>query len=463
MVRLCKLDKNHITRNVTYFIAFCLLFFVFSCCEEGIHSITDQTSLRSISISPSKKELVVGESFQLSVLFKPSDYQGVSYIVWNSSNSDIVSITQTGLVRAIAVGNVTVTAYCEGFSSSCKITVSKKNVPVESITMVLDTVYLTIGDARSLYAIVSPDFATDKSINWKSSNPGIATVDNSGKVYARAVGLTTITAQSGNFSTTCKLYVEKSYESSYFTIRALEDCSLNWNVHRAWTFYCSLNGKNWEQWRKDLGAPQAINSLKKGDEIRFKRDDDDPWTAGFDIIKCTGLFEVEGNVMSLFYGDDFIGQNEYHMYGGPLSQLFYESKTLVSARNLVLPSTVNVDCYFRTFYNCSSLKYAPKLPAKTLVAYCYAYMFDGCISLKEAPELLAVNLAPSCYERMFSGCKNLKYVKCTYPAQINIHDYVLGWCGGVSNRGYFIKSSENIWWTVGENGIPEGWSIINEN
>lgn len=438
-------------------------FFTLSCSEGGIHQSPDSTYLNSISISPSKKELAVGESFQLSVVFKPSDFKNYAYVEWSSSDDNIVSVTQNGLVHANTVGDAIITAYCEDLSSTCKIHVSKKNVPVESITMALDSVYLTIGEARKIYAIVSPDYATDKSISWKSSNTSIATVDNSGKVYARAVGVTTITAQSGSRSTNCKIFVEKSYENSYFTLRAIEDGTIEWNVPRAWTFFCSLNGKNWEQWRTGLGQQQAISKLKKGDEIRFKRDENDidPWM-NLNIIKCTGLFEVEGNVMSLFHGDNFVGQNEYHMYGGPLSQLFYECETIVSARNLVLPTSVNVDCYFRTFYHCFKLKFAPKLPAKTLSPGCYELMFDGCVSLREAPELLAANLASDCYSYMFSGCKNLKYIKCTYPAQININDYVLGWCGGVSDHGVFVKSSDNNWWTTGNDGIPVGWNVINE-
>ena len=64
----------------------------------------------------------------------------------------------------------------------------------------------------------------------------------------------------------------------------------------------------------------------------------------------------------------------------------------------------NTYCYYRMFYNCTSLTTAPALPATTLADYCYDSMFYGCTKLVSAPALPATTLKKFCYQNMFKGC-----------------------------------------------------------
>lgn len=64
-------------------------------------------------------------------------------------------------------------------------------------------------------------------------------------------------------------------------------------------------------------------------------------------------------------------------------------------------------CYYRMFYECSSLTQAPALPATTLADDCYADMFRDCSSLTQSPTLPASTLAFACYDNMFYGCSSL--------------------------------------------------------
>ena len=54
---------------------------------------------------------------------------------------------------------------------------------------------------------MKPDDATDKTVTWTSSNPAVATVDETGKVHAVAAGEATITAQAGDKTATCVVTV----------------------------------------------------------------------------------------------------------------------------------------------------------------------------------------------------------------------------------------------------------------
>ena len=68
-------------------------------------------------------------------------------------------------------------------------------------------------------------------------------------------------------------------------------------------------------------------------------------------------------------------------------------------------------CYAHMFENCSSLNDFLALPSTSLADSCYWHMFDGCISMGSAPELPATELVDGCYVGMFANCTNLKWVK----------------------------------------------------
>ena len=115
-----------------------------------------------------------------------------------------------------------------------------------------------------------------------------------------------------------------------------------------------------------------------------------------------GKYSIEGNIMSLFYGDNFKNNSELND-GESLAYLFTCDEYLIHAKNLVLPSSKAPDnCYRGMFLGCTSLKSAPALPATDLGTRCYFFMFGGCKSLQTAPLILpATTLAESCYESMF--------------------------------------------------------------
>ena len=148
-------------------------------------------------------------------------------------------------------------------------------------------------------------------------------------------------------------------------------------------------------------------------------------------------FKVYGNIMSLFYGDDFINKTEFPRNSTYNLTNFFKTTNVDDASNLILPvKTLTKCCYQYMFNNCSKLINIPELPATTLADNCYLgmfmdctniinvskkllpatilskqcywYMFKGCKSLENAPELPATTLATACYREMFEGCKSLE-------------------------------------------------------
>ena len=139
--------------------------------------------------------------------------------------------------------------------------------------------------------------------------------------------------------------------------------------------------------------------------------------------------------------------------------MFDRESTLVSAENLILPATTLIgSAYTAMFRYCTKLEKAPELPATTLTNYCYNQMFYNCSSLATAPELPATTLETHCYETMFFGCTSLNYVKCL-ATDISASYCTQGWLFNVAATGTFVKDASMSSWTTGSNGIPEGWTV----
>jgi len=172
-------------------------------------------------------------------------------------------------------------------------------------------------------------------------------------------------------------------------------------------------------------------------------------------------FDVEGNVMSLLHGDNFIGEKDLSGNSFVFETLFNGCNTLISAEKFILPSTTLTEaCYARMFYNCSNLITAPSLPATTLADSCYEQMFEGCTSLTTAPILSATALTDYCYNNMFSNCTSLASITCL-ATNISASNCTNNWVNGVAASGTFTKANGMDNWEIDSaDGIPNGWSVI---
>ena len=144
------------------------------------------------------------------------------------------------------------------------------------------------------------------------------------------------------------------------------------------------------------------------------------------------------------------------------ASMFQDCNSLTTAPELPA-TTLAIMCYSAMFQDCSSLTTAPELPATTLINWCYSAMFQGCTSLTTAPELPATTLTDSCYIYMFQDCSNLNYIKCL-ATDISANNCTQNWVSGVASTGAFVKHPDILesTWSSGVNGIPAGWSVIED-
>ena len=191
--------------------------------------------------------------------------------------------------------------------------------------------------------------------------------------------------------------------SDYMTILALENgltASLSTNACQ----YCIDGDGNWI----DLPANTATQAINSGQTLSFKGNLTPNSNSGIGTFTISKKCNLEGNCMSLLFGDDVVNNNSLSRKNYAFYNLFMGCTTIMQVSESFLPATkLASSCYRRMFYGCSSLTTAPELPATTLATWCYQSMFYYCTSLTTAPELPATTLASYCYQSMFSGCSGL--------------------------------------------------------
>jgi hypothetical protein len=200
------------------------------------------------------------------------------------------------------------------------------------------------------------------------------------------------------------------YENQYLTFVARERTAFMFNrtIFDNAIEYSVDNGSTWVYL-----PPGAGKEVDSGQKIMWRGNMTSD--GGVGQFLSSGLFEVEGNIMSLLYGDNFRGQTSLSGKDYVFKELFsnsYSSSRLTSIDNLVLPATTLANnCYYGMFLGCTSLTSVPSnlLPATTLAECCYQLMFYNCTSLASIPSglLPATTLAIACYESMFGGCTRL--------------------------------------------------------
>lgn len=89
-------------------------------------------------------------------------------------------------------------------------------VPVTEVTMDKDMLTLVIGDGLQLTADAFPEDATDRSIEWESSNADVVSVDQDGNVVATGEGSAVVYAVSGTAYASCNILVNQQPEKGFF-------------------------------------------------------------------------------------------------------------------------------------------------------------------------------------------------------------------------------------------------------
>jgi uncharacterized protein YjdB len=166
----------------------------------------------TLAVSPTSITIEIGETKQLTTTIKDEHDNILTdrSIRWSSSNIVVTTVSSSGVLTGISTGGpVTITATCEGKSSTSQVTVIPASIASVAVTPLSSEVVVgenlqfsaSVLDARGVSLI-------DRTIVWSSSNTEIATISSSGLVTGlKSGGPITITAMSEGKNGTAQLMV----------------------------------------------------------------------------------------------------------------------------------------------------------------------------------------------------------------------------------------------------------------
>lgn len=195
-------------------------------------NVTVKETLKGLKIETEKETIFRGKSLVLSTELEPlnSYYKDIT---WTSSDESIAQVLPStngrAVVKGLKAGTVTITAEAgsneEGgyAQDSIEITVIQ---PVESIYLDPAVWEAVEGETLQLTVTILPEDATDKTLEWSSSDDEIATVDETGLVSVLKEGNCVITARTtdgSDLTAECHISITTGVEEIAFDSTATVD------------------------------------------------------------------------------------------------------------------------------------------------------------------------------------------------------------------------------------------------
>ena len=176
--------------------------------ENSIKFVDQQIKATAASLDKTELTINKGAAAQLNLSVTPENF--TDPVTWKTTDDKVVTISDSGEVKAVGVGTATIKVVVGDVSASCKVTVLQ---PVTGINLNKSSLTMDALSTFRMTASVYPDSANDKRITWSSSDPAIASVDENGLVTALKKGTATITAAAMDGSgvkSTCKVTVSNT-------------------------------------------------------------------------------------------------------------------------------------------------------------------------------------------------------------------------------------------------------------
>lgn len=165
----------------------------------GPDPVTPPKTVASVVVSPSTHSVTVGQQVALQATPKAADGETLERAVtWESEDASVATVSASGIVTALAPGEVGIKAVSEQKVGRAVFTIAPVPViPVAEVRLsVDDEVQLEWNGTKTVTATAldaGGNVLPGRAVTWQVNHPGIATITN-GVIAAVSAGTATITA-----------------------------------------------------------------------------------------------------------------------------------------------------------------------------------------------------------------------------------------------------------------------------
>lgn len=245
----------------------------------GLSLSTTSTSIHYSSISNITKTIVA--------FITPSDASNKK-VTWSSSNTDILTVTQGGVIHGEALGTATITCKSvsnPSVSATCTVTV------LPTITISPSSATLTVGETKQLTCSTMPSGLT---VSWTSDNINVATVLQNGLVEAESAGTANITAGTNSYGWS---------NASVITVLQSGSSGKSLTITNDTGAEVKYGKSNSESAMSTLGVNGSANINLTSDEILYILKNDSNMS-----LTCLSDYTLSGNSFRIRYVDAIDGE-----------------------------------------------------------------------------------------------------------------------------------------------------------
>lgn len=184
--------------------------------ENSCRIEVKEVLISDLELSKNSIILEIENTYQLNTAISPESATNKT-ITWDSSNPDIATVDESGLITAVKPGTAIITATTSnGLTATCEVTVLP--VLVKNIILNPNEIQGQVGESFTIEATVLPENASEPKIKWESTNPEVATVNQVGYVEIFKEGSCRIIAyatDSSDVSAECIITSNSGIESIF--------------------------------------------------------------------------------------------------------------------------------------------------------------------------------------------------------------------------------------------------------
>ena len=142
------------------------------------------------------------DTVDLNVTYSPEDATEVTDVTWTSSDEDVATVDENGVLTGVNGGTATITASMGGKTDTITVTVTE--VHLGGVSLDNNKTETEVGKDYVIRPTLQPvdgetgSVTDDVTYTYESSDPEIATVDETGKLITKKTGKVTITVKASN-------------------------------------------------------------------------------------------------------------------------------------------------------------------------------------------------------------------------------------------------------------------------